>query len=469
MSLRASLRSVTAWSARAASWAAPELPTETERARLIVEAQAAGLSASDVPPFDIGGLKRRLMRAADNGTLGRVVNSDWRYCPWALWHENDQLAGRSGVLAEYFSRVAARHSTSWLKSLIGAYLARFFPESPSTQAVATQILKLLRSGRWPTLGVWLERHQTLGMFDPKSGPGRTGQAMLSADSVADGLKLMGLESAVDQTADHRFLAAAYAEGLLATRPLLRPKAHKTSQIVDRIVEWSTPENRAQNGVRYPSVVPQLAGTLLLPWREANPPAAVEESIKKFLIARIGDPRTRAGAWHKVDPAAVAVLRRWLAGDTLAQFFDLLSRTADETWEYRKKFWTAYYEIGAISEAWFALGPEARYYADRMARGTPRLAYAELAGAARNQSVLIMKLGGFLVAEWSHSGKCRLWSETDPRASKMYASKYAADELRVAADHEQIHYSSATGRWQREIAGFVRKRTRISVDSSAWTL
>ncbi|MBK6906521.1 MAG: hypothetical protein IPH08_05285 [Rhodocyclaceae bacterium] len=116
--------------------------------------------------------------------------------------------------------------------------------------------------------------------------------------------------------------------------------------------------------------------------------------------------------------------RWFAGETLAHFFNLLSRTADDIWEYRKKFWTAYYQRGAISEAWFALGPIAQALGRQQ-----KLQFGDLSRAAQNQSVLIMKLGSFIVAEWSHSGACRFWNENDRLAPGLYRKVYFADDLR----------------------------------------
>ena len=468
MSLRAALRSSAHWSGRVATW--PELPppVEIERARQSVEAQAAGLSKADFPPFDLGELKRRLLGAAAARTLDQVRNRDWRYAAWAFWHEDDAVARDERIVAGFFERASAKRSPSFVKALINAYLAKFSPTSPTTVAISARLLELLRSGRWPALAVWLERHESLRLFSPSEGPTRAGAVLLNAASIEDGLAAMGLDASVSQAADHRFLAACYGASMYVAREAIGPNAQTSRKLVDRIIEWSRPVNAGARGIRYPVALAAMAEALLLPWQSRTPDAGVQRKIKEFLIGRVADPRLMPGAWATVHPSAVSILKRWLAGDTMAQFFTLLSRTADDIWEYRKRFWTAYYLRGAIEEAWFALGPLAAGAAHQVGLDSKGGQFASLTnGYTPDQSVLLMKIGKFVIAEWSHNGKCRIWQESDRNAPALYESNYWAARLRRTPIYERVHGGSAGGRWQTDIAAFLRSRTGISVDAYEW--
>jgi hypothetical protein len=286
--------------------------------------------------------------------------------------------------------------------------------------------------------------------------------------VAEGLREVGLEKAIAQGATFNFLAVTYLSALTVAKQKLQTGEGSPRTIVSRLIEWSLPLSPQSSGLRYPQLIGEIASTLLIPWKSRPPEESVKEDIKKFLIQQVGDPRIRPGAWQNVDPGAKEIFLRWLAGETLGQFFELLSRSADQIWQFRKKFWMAYYERGAITEAWFALGPNAAVLARQLRQRMPGLAYAQLNRAQdRKQSVLIMKLGGFTVAEWSHNGKCRFWTDADSHAPKLYKSAYDADDLRDLCQFEQIHYHSANGTWQREVSGFVRGNTGIHIPSSSW--
>ena len=53
------------------------------------------------------------------------------------------------------------------------------------------------------------------------------------------------------------------------------------------------------------------------------------------------------------------MRRWLTRASLDLFFKLIDRHAlDAQWRYRHAFWLGYLEIGAIADAWLALGSQA---------------------------------------------------------------------------------------------------------------
>lgn len=436
-------------------------------ARAQIESQAAGLAPVSMPEWQLAELKRRFLAAAQTNTLESLKRRDWRYVPQIFWFEDDQVAQNAQIVDLFFAKATARASTTWIKSLIFAYFASFPIDSPTLAKIAKRLEAVITENTKPSLLAWHDRHQRLKLFDPQNAPRYLAGYLLNGDSLDEGLRELGLDDAISNSASNHFMATSYEAALFYTRHILSSGATEMERVLDRLIEWSLPVDFAAKRLRYPQLIGMLAETLLLPWASKQPAPHIKDVIKKFLLARIGDPRLYPGAWQSINPRATEIFRKWLAGDTLLQFFDLLSKTADEIWEYRKKFWMAYYNKGAIGDAWFALGRDAYAFGQQLKSRHPELSFGELHNAAANQSVLFMRLGNFVVAEWSHSGKCRFWEETDRRAPTLYEKSYSANQLRDICKFEQIHYSSANGTWQRQVATFLRHETQIYVPEYEW--
>ena len=86
----------------------------------------------------------------------------------------------------------------------------------------------------------------------------------------------------------------------------------------------------------------------------------------------------------------------------------------------------------------------------------------LKGAESSQSVLLMRIPGVTIAEWSHNGACHIWLDGNPRAPKMYKPEYNVYEMRYG-EHSQNHHSSPRGTWQDAIAWWLRSNTGIELD------
>ncbi len=469
MSLKKSLRLVSIGNAASVRWPKLIEPKDIVFARAQIESQAAGLTPLRIPARELLQIKERLLQAAQSGTIDQVKHRDWRYAPWVFWLQDDAVANNQLIVETFFAKATSRNSSSWIKSLIFAYFTQFPVASPTLSRVAGRLQSILAAQQWPSIRAWYERHQQLKLFDPANAPRYLAGHLLNCSSIQEGLSALGLDASITQAANNQFMASSYQAALEFSRNTLSNSHAAPETVLERLIEWSLPVPASNNGLRYPHLLGALAESMLLPWSAKQPDAQLKERIKKFLLARIGDPRLHPGAWQQVNPRATEIFRKWLAGETLLQFFDLLSRTADDIWAYRKKFWMAYYNKGAIGDAWFSLGQNAYALGRQLKLRQPELTYATLSGAAADQSVLIMHLGDFVVAEWSHSGKCRFWRNTDRRAPKLYEKYYDANDLRAICQYEQIHYSSANGTWQRQIANFLRHETQIYIPEYEWMM
>jgi hypothetical protein len=223
-------------------------------------------------------------------------------------------------------------------------------------------------------------------------------------------------------------------------------------LVGWLVGWAVNES---DQFRYPASRVKLAEALLLPWRQTMPAEPLQNRIIAFLLKHYGDPRIGKNLWQGVSLEAQQVFNKWIAGKTLDLFFRILKRTADSIWEYRQKFWTAYYRAGYLDEVWLALGPDATT-ALRTLDDTKSLKAAKLLDCLKNQSVLLIRIGPMIFCEWSHDGRLRAQRIDARGAPVMYRSYYEAEALRFQSldfndgqtqDPGLVHFSSQKGGWQ----------------------
>ena len=156
--------------------------------------------------------------------------------------------------------------------------------------------------------------------------------------------------------------------------------------------------------------------------------------------------------------------RWLVERALEEFLALIKDTAlDRHWRYREAFWRAFLKKNLIDDIWFALGPQAKRQLRRIRKQQGEIeTTANLRGAVSGQSVLLLRMPGVTVAEWSHNGSCRFWLDGNSAAPKLYQREYHRFDVMNAADFTQAHLASQQGYWQGLIAGWLRQNTGIVV-------
>ena len=206
------------------------------------------------------------------------------------------------------------------------------------------------------------------------------------------------------------------------------------------------------------------------------PATTKAVLVNYFVKHYHDPRLlgpgNAGHhWQGVSQQAIDTLRRWLAGDTLRGFLQVLERTADLIWRYRQKFWMAYYDAGYLEEAWLVLGDEANLQARQLFVNQSSISYGRFTGGATpQQSVLLLKIGGLIFSEWSHSGSLRAYRDSDLSAPSLYGSEYHGNDLREAVsmdfhdgqnmNPQLSHHASDNGTWQRKARDFINRETGL---------
>ena len=179
--------------------------------------------------------------------------------------------------------------------------------------------------------------------------------------------------------------------------------------------------------------------LLAPFQAEAPKPNVQRILTERIVEKFKDPRIhiwpvpfgRNGEARR--EACVSTLRRWLSIEYLDLFIKIIERTAvDRQFKPRKQFWLKYFEKDKISDVTLVLASDADKIAHNMRTemdNTDYMQWAKLNLASSNQSVLLMRLGDLVIAEWSHNGAIRFWKSTDKDAPQFHLKEYGASQLR----------------------------------------
>lgn len=447
---------------RLAAGALPAKPLTADSAARVEVLFGDGIGGRPPPQPDISALWKRLDAAQRSGDYAGVPDRDWRDAPWCLWRSEGAvlpLADRAAFARQYGQWIEGRQRKGDYRRLIQAWLLHFNGDNPP-RSFATLITRAC--AEWPEW-LWAQRHQAHDLFDVENGPvNLAGQVLDETRPVRDVLRDHGLGEWL-QTGGYAEAAFAVALTDLSHRLRRNVSEARGLELVRRALEWA---ESGGGDLQFPHRRAPVAEALLLPWRQSSPPKAVERTITAFLLKTFRDPRMQPTRWNGVDDAATNVFRRWLTGATLEAFVRVIEQVAEQDhWAYRKAFWMAYYGEGHVLDAWVVLGPEAKTISRQVAdlKGQS----AELIKPLQpNHSVLLLRIGDLVVADWSHNGKCRVWREGDRRAPKLYRARYEAGDLRAAADFEVAHHGSSTGAWQQKIHDHIRDLTGIRL--SPWS-
>lgn len=387
-----------------------------------------------------------------------------RRVPFILFLREDSppLGVDRNFIQVYFEVIQAHSRPSKsVRSLLHVFLREYPFDASSFEAWRHGLKYLLEKTKSAFLNIWKERFEHYAFLEADAPTRFSILWFNSTASPEDFLTAAGLSG---ELSVGNFLRTAYRELLGRTRKHLEKRTLSLEQL-ESVLIHSTRDDSTQ--LRFGDLKGTLAETLLLPYEgyRFQPEDARQQRILQFLLHHLGDPRLRP--WVGVDPRAQQVIRRWLVGRTLEDFFNLLDNTAlDHQWRYRRAFWTTGLNRDLIKEAYVVLGRDAEFLTSKYLEVDVRT-YGQLQGGQASQSVLLMEIGGLIIAEWSHNGSCRIWTNNSPRAPKLYKRLYHADELKTGPKHTVGHHGSAHGTWQQRIADVIYQHTRVRIDSSEY--
>ncbi len=238
----------------------------------------------------------------------------------------------------------------------------------------------------------------------------------------------------------------------------------TDQKLHRFFSWVEVDGGKR--ILFENSIKEYCDALLSPYLHSDPTGESRPLIHNFLIENFGDPRLEVQEWNPVPDDQKAVINRWLTEESFELLLQIVNRSNDtDHWRSRKKFWGEYIEKGLISEAWVALGTRAAEVA-RMMQRSGDLASSAVYGLLMKEnidpfhSVIFMRIGNWIISEWTHSGKVRFYSmQTNENTPKLYQRWYRPDIIRndYKANMAFVH----NGNWQSNVRSYLRTKIKVN--------
>ena len=458
-------------------------PSRALRAAERVQRQLGDQRIKPPSPESLDDLYQRVVERLRRGTpLADWPRRDLGKLPWVFFHtpkapdrsrrlgSTTRLGDNPRLVRSYGTWLTERRRPRPALSLLNEFLRVYPTESRSFGELRSVVTTAILSGAdTPSLRRWRERCEAFHLLDPEGDLACVESLVSGSEPVTEKLKVAGLDTGL---ATAGLLNSGLRKQLGALEKLLKRDPAEPERL-DRIIEVL----EFQGGLRFDDLRAGIAESLLRPFltREASPP--IRERVLPFLMRHFGHPNLPTGKrnWRGVRSDLRNVVLRWLVGQSLDAFFAVVKETAlDRHWKYRERFWKAHFDAGLIDRAWFILGSRARTFIGRQAK-REELSMGTLHGSEGGQSVLLLHVSGMpgmTVAEWSHSGACRIWNDGNPEAPKLYESEYSRHgrrgrQLMQGQNHRQTHHGSESGRWQDEMAEWIRYYTDVTIARDAY--
>lgn len=428
----------------------PDRPRTTDSEKEITE--KFGLDGILREPPDLGEIQKRLIRYLSSNTVEEIERRDLRFAPHCIWYGENPIALQSNILRALLAKLESDGQRSRIRTLAAVYF-RYFDESREGINLVARTLRRIISAELHSLHQF---DKDFAVFDPAIGPKNVAKHCLDQEVMP--LEFLRHKGLSGEALTSGFGVQVFRCGMMQISAYLKRNA--TMAQLNRAIAWF---DEPEEPLHYRGHRITLANTLLLPFRDNSPGKDVKNLVLDVLMERIGDPRTHPQRWVNMSDAA-EVARRWLTRLALQQFLEIVDQVAFQNhWEYRRAFWMALLEKGAISEAWVAFGALG---AERVKREFGKNAnfgrlVATWKQVERGHAVLMMRIGDYVAIDWSHNGRCIFWPTNDPGAPALYQKEYRsgdiAPHLAPAGGMEISHMASNTYSWQRQVAEFIRRK------------
>lgn len=381
--------------------------------------------------------------------LQRLVDDRWDSLPTSFVNRAARAlfdpvrrgrADLAGLRQFYVDELSVSTRKSFVSAMASVYFSSYEPGAAHTRVLASALEKV----RSRLGGRWLKLEQALpGWLDPYEGHEVVADLMIGMIDPWAELKALGLSTPhAPGLMDHAHLAF-----LDEIEPSLRNRAE-----LKRLFSWLHPEGQP----------PRLSGAddaitaILGQWLSSDPSTDDQRYIIDALVSAYGDPRvSSSGAWAGVPERHKSVILRWLTGENIRFFLDVVSAVEQShMWAPRREFWLSLHEEGRIDGAWVAFSAEAEIHARRKAaqrsgQANMRFGLQVASGSRINTSLLILKIGNRVVVEGSHSYKIHMFRVGSPTAPELYQAKYDCERIRRAAGSEAKSHLGDWQSWVRE--------------------
>ena len=409
----------------------PKEPVETRRAGDNIHRRWPDVDAMD-PETDAEALAKEMER--------RRRNDDWRGFFWSDVRRTAIALLDSGLwkdkrFKELFDftlyQIGPGANVRFVRSMFRKYLDTFDPASNATRRLADVLRRY-----WPVTNLpigSLVHH--LRIFDLDTDPPRTiAEYMDNQHDPFRALRTVGME------APHGagLMQAAHLHFVEKVAPRIRAGDLET---VKRLLDWISSPNREHplqgDGAG------KAMDALLLPWATDDPGSDIKTLLETCLVRAYEDPRGKtAGAWSACSDGSRDVMLRWLAGDTIPKFFDIVTQAdGSHMWADRNGFWRDLHEEGRVTQAWFALSKKGMDIARSLEDKRDGIALAGAQNASskpldRKKCLLMMCIDGRWIVEGSHNFPTWVFPRGDLTTFRPYENSYTCEQFRNARGPER---------------------------------
>ena len=447
-------------------------PRLTRVAASEVEKRLGEGQMKQLSTYDLEELYQRVIESwRQDRSFERVSGRDLRRLPQVLFfpppndnrvrrqRPNSWLGAQPGIVREYGRWLLNGQRGGPVRELLKQFLGVYPVDLPTFEDLRQLLRKTVEGSSSPSLRAWQHRCQEFGFLRKDGDLSFVGKLVSATDFVDDFLVQAGLEAGLARCG---FLKSGIRKYLPNVSTRLTREDIDDTQLA-RVLKLLECEGKLR--FEEQSICVKVASALLGPYVGTPPPAHTRDQLQRFFLHHFGDPRLPSGRhrWYGVGEEVRHVVSRWLVKEALDGFIRLVKETAlDQHWRYRERFWMACFNQGIIDDAWFVLGSRARILLRRLEDHRPG-ATGRLSGASPEQSVLLLRMSGVTIAEWSHNGSCRMWLDGNKDAPKLYQGRdYSGAELRRGSDLSQRHDGSEFGRWQDQVARWLRENIGASI-------
>ena len=445
-------------------------PRQTRKAAARVAKQLGDIQPKAPARYDLEKLHRQVSESWRRyRSLDHISPDDLRRLPWVLFY-TPQNAGHAQwlgalprIVQEYRHWLSEGGRTRSVLALLHEFLRVYPVDLPTFDELRRLLQNSVKGGASPpppSLRKWQQRCKDFDLLKENGGRSFVQKLVFTADAPDDILRRAGLDSGLARCG---FLESGICSYLPDVEGLLS-KNRFSDLHLGRLLALVECEGKLR--FDEPNVRVKTAAALLRPFVDRSPKPEIKKRLQSFFMRHYGHPRLWFGKhkWSGVPDDVTRVVIRWLVEQALEQFFLLVKETAFDThWRYREAFWRAFLDGKLIEDLWFVLGRRAADVLRRINKNAGEIGTTgELHGAQSDQSVLLFRMPGVTIAEWSHNGSCHIWLDGTSGAPGLYKNSYSADELRRGA-HWQRHDGSKSGRWQDEIAQWLRDNTGVRID------
>ena len=405
-------------------------------------------------PEETAQLQARLAKSYDAVGMSGLSFREFRDLPSGFWLAPQPLDEHAKLFADFLERIKTTRSKNGMRRLVHAFLDRY-PEKSKTVAKAREFI----GAELPTFpSRFQELEKEWRAFSEAGGLKRLASAVLK-----DGLVVLERAGLPENLWTFRFVEEVFRQACRLLKPTDADQVQNLTRFAAR------GGVKRADALRFPGSKGELLEGLLGKWRDKPPPpdSEAKRAIMALIEATLGDPRTFRAAWNGIDDGLQRTYLRWLAVASLKQFFDIVERSMLGTedgkrmWPARRRYWTAWFDSGAIDEAWVAFGPAAYSDAREASAKDPTFgrSYAKVEpGKGGYHSALIMKFGDHTVVDWSYNGKCGIWPRSKG-APVIGVGIYSVDDLSGAPD-DVTHIGAWEDRLNEKLLKLTGRRPRI---------